>query len=158
MAKNMQNVKYQHGHIDWSFDSGVWFDDGCRAAAAGGRALKSAFWFLGDDEDGPMVVCVDLPPNTTGHVTPAHKHASDQVRIILSGTFQIGNDVLKAGDVRFQEAGKIYGPEITGPEGSRQILIFNKRMGVVADYVKTGKEPAGDALLKLIAEMSKPDA
>jgi len=48
------------------------------------------------------VVCIDLPPNTTGHETPAHKHASDQVRIIVSGTFKIGNEWLKAGDIRFQ--------------------------------------------------------
>ena len=158
VAKNLQNQEYQHGHIDWSFESGVWFDDGSRAAAKGERALKTAMWFLGEEEDGPMIVCIDLPPNTTGHVTPAHKHASDQVRIIVSGTFKIGNDWLKPGDIRFQQAGKIYGPEMTGPEGSRQILFFNKRNGVVADYVKTGVEPAGQALLKLIAEMSKPDA
>jgi hypothetical protein len=157
-VKNLQNVKYQHGHIDWSFDSNVWFDDGSRAAAAGGRALKTAMWFLGDDEDGPMVVCIDIPPNTTGHVTPAHSHASDQVRIILTGTFRIGNDWYGPGDIRFQEAGKIYGPEETGPEGSRQILIFNKRSGVAANDRRTGINEAGLAIVKYIAEMSKPDA
>jgi hypothetical protein len=157
-VKNLQNVKYQHGHIDWSFDSNVWFDDGSRAAAAGGRALKTAMWFLGDDEDGPMVVCIDIPPNTTGHVTPAHSHASDQVRIILTGAFRIGNDWYGPGDIRFQEAGKIYGPEEAGPEGSRQILIFNKRSGVAANDRRTGINEAGLAIVKYIAEMSKADA
>jgi hypothetical protein len=77
------------------------------------------------------------------------------MRVFLSGTFKIGNDWYKPGDVRIQEAGKIYGPEMAGPEGSRQILFFNKRNGVAANYVGKGIEPAAMAMLKLIAEASK---
>jgi hypothetical protein len=159
MAKNLQNVAYQHGHIDWSFESGPFF--GAEALGEGSsaaRGLKSAFWFLGEEEDGPVALCIDIPPNTTGRLTGAHSHASDQVRVFLSGTFKIGNDWYKPGDVRIQEAGKIYGPEMAGPEGSRQILFFNKRSGVAADFVGTGIEPAAQGLLKLIAELSKAAA
>jgi hypothetical protein len=160
MAKNLQNVEYKQGHIDWSFEKGPWFEPGGAVAEgeAAQRGLKSSFWFIGDDEDGPMVVFIDIPPNTTGRLTPAHSHASDQVRIIVSGDFKIGNDWYRAGDVRFQEAGKIYGPEMTGPEGSRQILVFSNRSGVVADYLGQEREPAAAGLLQLIAKMSKASA
>lgn len=159
MAKNMQNLPYRQGHIDWSFESGPWFGYEPSADNVNStRGIKNSLWFLGDDEDGPMVVCVEMPPNTTGYVTAAHSHASDQVRIMVSGSFRIGNDWYKAGDIRFQEAGKIYGPEEVGPEGCRFILVFSKRSAVVADYVGTGKEAGTEQFLKLIAEMSKATA
>lgn len=159
MIKNFQNVKSQHGHIDWSFEEGPYFGgETLGEGSSASRGLKSAFWFLGDDENGPVALCIDIPPNTTGRLTSAHKHDSDQVRVFLTGTFKVGNDWYKPGDVRIQEAGKIYGPEMAGPEGSRQIIFFNKRNGVVADFVGTGVEPAAQGLLKMIAELSKTDA
>lgn len=148
MANNLQDVEYRHGHIDWTFEEGPYFG---RETADG---LKSAFWFLGDDEDGPVALCIDIPPNTTGRLTSAHSHASDQVRVFISGTFKIGNDWYKPGDIRIQQAGKIYGPEMAGPEGSRQILFFNKRSGVAAEFVGTGMTPASEAMLRFIAEFS----
>jgi hypothetical protein len=158
MIKNFQNLKAEHGHIDWTFDEGPWFGENLGEGSSASRGLKSAFFFLGDDEDGPCALFIDIPPNTTGRLTGAHKHASDQVRVIISGTFKVGNDWYKAGDVRIQEAGKIYGPEMTGPEGSRQVLFFNKRSGVAADFVTTGIDAPSQGLLKMIAEFSKKSA
>jgi hypothetical protein len=151
MPNNLQNIEYAYGHIDWNFDDGAYFGQ----TASG---LKSAFWFLGDDPDGPVALCIDIPPNTDGREAVAHKHDSDQVRVFISGTFKIGNDWYKPGDVRIQEAGKYYGPEMAGPEGSRQILFFNKRSGVAADNVGTGIDAAGQAMVRLIAEFSRRSA
>lgn len=151
MFKNLQELKSEFGHINWSFEDGKYF----YTTASG---VKSAFWFLGDDPDGPVALCIDIPPNATDRESPAHKHDSDQVRVFISGTFKVGNEWYKPGDVRMQEAGKYYGPEMAGPEGSRQILFFNKRSGIAADNVGTGIDAAGQAMVKLIAEFSKRPA
>jgi hypothetical protein len=158
MATNMQGVSAQYGHIDWAFDTGPWYDfANIGLGVDEPLSLKSAFWFLGPDADGPLAACLESAPNPSGTATPAHSHDSDQVRVIVSGSIKIGTTWYTAGDVRFQQADKIYGPEVVGPEGCREVLFFNRRSAIIPQYVGKAEPPSppgAEAFLEQMAELS----
>jgi hypothetical protein len=114
---NLHGAETRNGHIDSSFGDPTW-------AEMPGIG-KAAFWFLGDDPEGPMVVSFCSPPSPD--ITPAHSHPTDQIRIILEGSFRIGRTWYGPGEIRAQEADRVYGPEEQGPEGSKQILVMANR-------------------------------
>jgi hypothetical protein len=105
MLKNLHGAEPRNGHIDSRFGDPSW------TSPLGGE--KMAQWFLGDEETGPVVVCTDSPPGHGGGRFPVHAHTCDSIRFIVDGSFMIGRKNYTAGEIRVQEAGKFYGPEIT---------------------------------------------
>jgi hypothetical protein len=71
----------------------------------------------GFGHDGaPYVLRVEDPPNTT---RAKHLHRGDVVYFYVKGEHRIeGEQLYRAGDVRWVRAGQAYGPETTGPEGA----------------------------------------
>lgn len=91
--------------------------DGSRAGAV----------FMADPVSGPLVL---LSRNAPGAVeAPAGRHASDMVRLVLSGSCSVGERVNSAGDFRYTRAGNREEEVVHGPAGSTQILIFGDRRG-----------------------------
>ena len=157
MGMNLTMIKAVQGHIDSSFDDDRWM------LAPGGSGIRLNFWFMGDDPDGPVVACSVYPPNPEGaENAPAHSHSSDSIRIIVEGSFKVGAKWYEAGQMRIQDAGRIYGPEVVGPNGCKQIIIFEKRSSVFPNYVKdedTRKHAAGkEAFSELMAPFRQPQA
>jgi anti-sigma factor ChrR (cupin superfamily) len=146
---NLQNIPAVQGHIDSSFDDDRWMGSGAPDAS------RYTFWFLGDDPDGPAVFCVTAPPNPSGKETSAHSHSADQVRVVLEGSFKVGNKWYHAGEMRVQDKGRIYGPEVVGPEGCRYLVVFEKRSAIVPKFVKAAL-PENAAIIAGLTQLIAP--
>lgn len=85
-----------------------------------------AAFFLGDGQSDPVVFPMEV---TVGYQFPVHFHKSHYMSIILRGSLQVGKRWYKAGDIRLQEKGSVYGPEKAGPEGCFMLNIFADRRG-----------------------------
>ena len=157
MGMNLHKIPVSQGHIDSSFDDDRWM------TLEDHPGLRLAFWFMGDDPDCPLVSCGVYPPNPDGRENaPAHSHPSDSIRIIVEGSFKVGTQWYKAGQMRIQDAGRIYGPEVVGPEGCKQVIIFEKRSAMFPKYVRdqdTRAHAAGqEAFREQIASLFQPSA
>ena len=91
-----------------------------------------AFW-LTDDPCGPLAVVIELPPNTEGR---AHSHTSDYLTIVIEGSLKTSGKWYRPGEIRFQDAGSVYGPSLVGPEGVRVLVVFADRNGLPDQFVK----------------------
>jgi len=159
MGMNLTRIKAMQGHIDSSFDDDRWM------SAPNGSGGRFTFWFMGDDPDRPVVTCSVAPPNPDGLETaPAHSHSSDTIRIVVKGRFKVGTKWYEAGEMRIQEAGRIYGPEVVGPDGCKQIVIFEKRSSVTPKYANDKAEgvrehaAVADHIREMMAPFSQPRA
>jgi hypothetical protein len=87
---------------------------------------------LGEDEDGPLVVILTLAPNL--EFAP-HYHNTDQCFVVLQGSLRVGRTWFGPGSVRVQEAGAVYGPLLTGPEGCKTIAFYRDRSRTFPDQL-----------------------
>lgn len=79
---------------------------------------------LGDDIHGPSAVVFSLPPNFE---FATHYHETDQCFVVLEGSLRVGRTWFGPGSVRLQDAGSVYGPGLTGPEGCKAISFYGDR-------------------------------
>lgn len=83
--------------------------------AAGNQGLESSHFLLGKREDNPPLVApLRMEP---GYVLPRHAHDCYRLEIVVQGSLDVGERVLKPGDVMITEPGILYGPHTAGPEG-----------------------------------------
>lgn len=69
----------------------------------------------------PFVFLVEDPPNKT---RARHHHHGDVLYVYTRGEHHIeGEGTYRAGDLRWTQAGHVYGPETTGPEGGAWWVI-----------------------------------
>ena len=69
----------------------------------------------------PGILGVDQPPGFTADV---HSHSTDMVYLFTQGEMSMpGEGTYRAGDIRIVKAHTIYGPETTGPDGVKFILL-----------------------------------
>jgi quercetin dioxygenase-like cupin family protein len=89
---------------------------------------RSAAFPMGkpSDEDVPIVALLYIPP---GEVLPRHTHDCYRVEVMLQGSLEMGDRVLRPGDVWSSEAGEFYGPHTAGPTGSLSVEIFASSVG-----------------------------
>src|SRR5690349_16466994 len=74
-----------------------------------------AYFVLGDRQDNPpTVVALRMEP---GWVLPRHAHDCYRFEVVTHGTLDVGDRILKPGDVMISEPGIAYGPHTAGPEG-----------------------------------------
>ncbi len=82
-----------------------------------------AYFVMGErKEDAPTVVALKMAPNW---VLPRHAHDCYRFEVIVQGTLDVGDRILKVGDVMVSEPNTFYGPHIAGPEGCTTFEIFS---------------------------------
>lgn len=137
------------GHVDATFtDRTGWSQD------LGATILPM---MVGDERCGPFVVLSYVEP--TDEMMPlsfAHAHASDNWRISVRGTTNMGRDTYEQGQFRFHDGGVPYASDnfAWGPDGGYGIIMFADRRGFairpvkaeVAAKVVPGQEAAGALL------------
>ncbi|MFL6205373.1 MAG: hypothetical protein ACJ739_08465 [Acidimicrobiales bacterium] len=137
------------GHVDAMFtDRDGWAQD------LGATILPM---MVGDDRCGPFVVLSYVEP--TEEQMPlsfAHAHASDNWRISVRGTTNMGRDTYEQGQFRFHDGGVPYASDnfAWGPDGGYGIIMFADRRGFairpvkaeIAAKVVPGQEAAGALL------------
>lgn len=79
---------------------------------------------LGDDPNGALMVVQVIPPDLD---FAAHYHDTDYCTIVLAGSMRVGRTWFTAGDFRVQEAGSVYGPVRSGPDGCKVVSFYADR-------------------------------
>lgn len=134
------------GHVDLDFtERSTWSEQ------MGATVLPV---MLGDEACGPFVVLSYVEP--TDEQMPlsfAHAHASDNWRISVRGTTNMGRDTYEQGQFRFHDGGVPYASDnfAWGPEGGFGIIMFADRRGFailpvkadIAERVEPEQEVAG---------------
>ena len=59
-----------------------------------------------------------------GFVLARHAHDCFRFEVVVQGTLDVGERILKAGDVMLTEPGVAYGPHVAGPEGCTTFEFF----------------------------------
>jgi anti-sigma factor ChrR (cupin superfamily) len=82
-----------------------------------------AYFVMGEPKDNaPTVVALRMAPNW---VLPRHAHDCYRFEVIVQGTLDVGERILKVGDVMVSEPNIFYGPHVAGPEGCTTFEIFS---------------------------------
>ena len=119
------------GHIDLTFaERSGWFED------MGAMVLAM---MLGDATCGPFVVFSYVEPSEEQMpLSFAHAHASDNWRISLRGTTNMGRDTYEQGQFRFHDGGVPYASDnfAWGPDGGYGMIVFADRRGFAIRPVK----------------------
>ena len=119
------------GHVDADYtDRSGWVDD------LGATILPM---MLGDEQCGPFVVLSYVEPmDEQMPLSFAHAHASDNWRISVRGTTNMGKDAYEQGQFRFHDGGKPYASDnfAWGPDGGYGIIMFADRRGFAIRPVK----------------------
>ncbi len=119
------------GHVDATYtDRTGWSED------LGATILGI---MVGDDRCGPFIVLSYVEP--TEEQMPlsfAHAHASDNWRISVRGTTNMGRDTYEQGQFRFHDGGVPYASDnfAWGPDGGYGIIMFADRRGFAIRPVK----------------------
>jgi anti-sigma factor ChrR (cupin superfamily) len=91
--------------------------------------VRASYFPLGDaDNDStPVAVVVEMKP---GFVIMRHAHPCDRFEVIVRGTLETEDRVLRPGDVMVSAAGELYGPKTAGKDGCTTIEVFGTAAGV----------------------------
>src|SRR6476660_4255336 len=95
---------------------------------------------IGDDHCGPFVALSYVEPtNEQMPLSFAHAHASDNWRISVRGTTNMGRDAYEQGQFRFHDGGVPYASDnfAWGPDGGYGIIMFADRRGFAIRPVKS---------------------
>jgi hypothetical protein len=93
------------------------------AEAGGMDGISTADFVLGNPEDNaPVVKFLRMDP---GYVLPRHGHNCYRVEIVVQGSMDVGDRILRAGGIMFSEPGMLYGQHVAGPEGCTTVEIFS---------------------------------
>ena len=112
---------------------------------------------VGDDQCGPFVVLSYVEPSDEQMpLSFAHAHPSDNWRISIQGTTNMGKDSYEEGQFRFHDGGVPYPSDnfAWGPDGGYGMIMFADRRGFAIRPVKaeiaervTPEQEAGGAAL-----------
>lgn len=120
------------GHVDLDYeDRSAWAEDSLGATVLG--------LLLGDEHCGPFVALSYVAPRDDQMpLSFAHAHASDNWRISVRGTTNMGRDAYEQGQWRFHDGGVPYASDnfAWGPEGGYGIIVFADRRGFAIEPVK----------------------
>ena len=151
MAKILSTTPMESvdGHVDVTYsDRNGWSE------SLGSTILEI---MVGDDRCGPFVVLSYVEPSEEQMpLSFAHAHASDNWRISVRGTTNMGRDTYEHGQFRFHDGGVPYASDnfAWGPDGGYGIIMFADRRGFairpvkaeIAERVTPQQEAAGAAL------------
>ena len=137
------------GHVDATYtDRTGWSQD------LGATILPI---MVGDDQCGPFIALSYVEPmEEQMPLSFAHAHASDNWRISVRGTTNMGRDAYEQGQFRFHDGGVPYASDnfAWGPDGGYGIIMFADRRGFairpvkaeIAERITPGQQAAGAAL------------
>src|SRR3954466_978452 len=137
------------GHVDASYaDRTGWATD------LGATILGI---MVGDDHCGPFVVLSYVEPSEAQMpLSFAHAHASDNWRISVRGTTNMGRDTYEQGQFRFHDGGIPYASDnfAWGPDAGYGIIMFADRRGFairpvkaeIAERIRPQQQAAGELL------------
>lgn len=94
---------------------------------------------VGDEHCGPFVALSYVAPRADQMpLSFAHAHASDNWRISVRGTTNMGRDAYAQGQWRFHDGGVPYASDnfAWGPDGGYGIIVFADRRGFAIEPVK----------------------
>jgi hypothetical protein len=84
--------------------------------------LGAAYFVLGrSNENAPTVIALRMAPN---FVLARHAHDCHRFEVVVQGSLDVGERVLKPGDVMFTEPRVAYGPHVAGPDGCITFEFF----------------------------------
>ena len=132
-----EKIRLRHGHVDSSFDDPAW-------RVAGG--VRYSCWAMGAERLRPLILMIDAAAGVP--IAPRVKFRTDHFRLMLDGSCDVGGHLYRAGDIRIQQAGHFLGPEVSGPNGCRQIVVFARQSDAVpvfadpADATRAGRHLA----------------
>ena len=91
--------------------------------------VRVSYFPLGDagNDATPVAVVVEMQP---GFVIMRHAHPCDRFEVIVRGTLEAEDRVLRVGDVMTSSAGELYGPKKAGKDGCTTIEVFGTAAGV----------------------------
>ncbi len=119
------------GHVDLNFEKrSGWAED------MGATVLPI---LVGDEHCGPFVALSFVEPTDVQMpLSFAHAHSSDNWRISVRGTTNMGHDTYEQGQFRFHDGGVPYASDnyAWGPEGGYGIILFADRRGFAIRPVK----------------------
>jgi hypothetical protein len=148
------------GHVDATYtDISGWSQD------LGASILPM---MIGDEHCGPFVVLSYVEPSEEQMpLSFAHSHASDNWRISVRGTTNMGKDTYEQGQFRFHDGGVPYASDnfAWGPDAGYGIIMFADRRGFAIKPVKASiaekvvpQQEAGGALLGIDMQDPCPGA
>lgn len=95
-----------------------------------------AYFLMGKAESNPpTVACLKIPP---GGIIGRHTHSCWRFEVVVRGSLDVGERVLKPGDVMISEPHVFYGPHQAGPEGCTTFEIFGDHDGSHAPILDMG--------------------
>jgi anti-sigma factor ChrR (cupin superfamily) len=91
--------------------------------------VRVSYFPLGDADNDttPVAVVVEMKP---GFVIMRHAHPCDRFEVIVRGTLEAEDRILRVGDVMVSAAGELYGPKTAGKDGCTTIEVFGTAAGV----------------------------
>lgn len=99
--------------------------------------LGAAYFLLGkESENPPTVIALRMAPN---FVLARHAHDCHRFEVVVQGTLDVGERVLKPGDVMMSEPGVAYGPHVAGPEGCTTFEFFTNYVASHTTLVEEGE-------------------
>ena len=104
---------------------------------------KDLALLIGDPACGPLIELTSRPPEPEEMPrAPAHGHASDNWRITIQGTTNMGKYAYGPGEFRFQDGGVPYAGDnlAWGPDGGFGIIMFADRRGSPIRFVDPDHE------------------
>ena len=104
---------------------------------------KDLALLLGDPDCGPLIELTSRPPEAEEMPrAPAHGHASDNWRVTIQGTTNMGRYAYGPGQFRFQDGGVPYAGDnlAWGPAGGFGIIMFADRRGSPIRFVDPNHE------------------
>lgn len=119
------------GHDDFDYRDPVGWSDYFGSA--------SRTFLFGDATAGPLAFLSASPPMDEQMPTAfAHAHASDNWRISVRGTTDMGRESFHHGQFRFHDGGAPYAGDnlAWGPDGGFGLIVFGDRRGFAIEPVK----------------------
>jgi mannose-6-phosphate isomerase-like protein (cupin superfamily) len=99
---------------------------------------------LGEDPHGPCAITFHLEPNLE---FAAHYHDTDQCFVVLEGSIRVGRTWYGPGSVRVQNAGSVYGPVLSGPEGCEAISFYGDRSAIPDQFASERDRKRSEELM-----------
>lgn len=99
---------------------------------------------FGDDPHGPLMVVQVIPPDLD---FASHFHDTDYCTVVLAGSLRVGRTWYRAGHLRVQDAGSVYGPIRSGPDGATVVSFYGDRSALPDRFTRDEDQRRYDELM-----------
>lgn len=99
---------------------------------------------FGDDPHGPLMVVQVIPPDLD---FASHYHDTDYCTVVLAGSLRVGRTWYRSGHLRVQDAGSVYGPIRSGPEGATVVSFYGDRSALPDQFTRDADQRRYDELM-----------